>query len=70
MPDLAGEKILAKVYTGTSARDAEKLNAKDAYDVRVIGGGNSGVEAAMRRPRPTIRSSSPWAKERKPASRP
>src|SRR5690606_6060138 len=36
------EEILAKLDTGSSARDAEKLKAKDAFDVLVVGGGPAG----------------------------
>ena len=41
------EEILAKIDTGASARDAEKLNAKDAFDVLIIGGGPAGAAAAI-----------------------
>jgi len=32
-------EIVAKLDTGTAARDAAKLDAKDAYDVLIVGGG-------------------------------
>ena len=50
------EEILAKVDTGASARDAEKLNTKDAYDVLVVGGGPAGSAAAIYAARKGIRT--------------
>ena len=41
------EEIVAKLDTGAAAHEAEKLKAKDVFDVLVGGGGNSGVEAAI-----------------------
>ena len=41
------EEIVAKLDTNSAAKDAEKLNAKDAFDVLVIGGGPAGGTAAI-----------------------
>jgi len=41
------EEIVAKLDTGSAEKDAEKLNAKDAFDVLVIGGGPAGSAAAI-----------------------
>ncbi|MBL8444414.1 MAG: thioredoxin family protein, partial [Zoogloeaceae bacterium] len=40
-------EILAKVDTGAAARDAVKLNAKDDFDVLIVGGGPAGAAAAI-----------------------
>ena len=50
------EQILAKIDTGAGARDAEKLSAKDAFDVLVIGGGPAGASAAIYAARKGIRT--------------
>ena len=50
------EEILAKLDTGAAARDAEKLNVKDAFDVLVIGGGPAGAAAAIYAARKGIRT--------------
>ncbi|GAB7531283.1 alkyl hydroperoxide reductase subunit F [Pseudomonas sp. 3A(2025)] len=50
------EEILAKIDTGASARQADKLNAKDAFDVLVIGGGPAGSAAAVYAARKGIRT--------------
>ncbi len=50
------EEILAKLDTGSSARDAEKLKAKDAFDVLVVGGGPAGAAAAIYAAREGIRT--------------
>ena len=50
------EEILAKLDTGASARQAEQLNAKDAFDVLVVGGGPAGAAAAIYSARKGIRT--------------
>lgn len=50
------EEIIAKVDTGSSEKDAEKLNAKDAFDVLVVGGGPAGSAAAIYAARKGIRT--------------
>ncbi|MHB0852211.1 alkyl hydroperoxide reductase subunit F [Stutzerimonas nitrititolerans] len=50
------EEILAKLDTGAAARDAEKMSAKDAFDVLVIGGGPAGAAAAIYAARKGIRA--------------
>jgi len=40
-------EILAKIDTGTAARDAAKLGAKDLFDVLIVGGGPAGAAAAV-----------------------
>ncbi|MDT0575753.1 alkyl hydroperoxide reductase subunit F [Croceicoccus sp. F390] len=41
------KEILAKVDTGAAARAAEKLAAKDVFEVLVVGGGPAGAAAAI-----------------------
>ncbi|HET6432523.1 alkyl hydroperoxide reductase subunit F, partial [Dyella sp.] len=41
------EQIVAKIDTGASKRDAEKLKAKKAFDVLIVGGGPAGAAAAI-----------------------
>ncbi len=50
------EQVLAKIDTGASARDAEKLNSKEAFDVLVVGGGPAGAAAAIYAARKGIRT--------------
>jgi len=50
------EQILARIDTGSSAREAEKIKAKDAFDVLVVGGGPAGAAAAVYAARKGIRT--------------
>jgi alkyl hydroperoxide reductase subunit F len=49
------EEILAKLDTGAASREADKLNAKDPFDVLIIGGGPAGAAAAVYAARKGIR---------------
>lgn len=50
------EQILARIDTGSGARAAEKLEAKGAFDVLVVGGGPAGAAAAIYAARKGIRT--------------
>ena len=50
------EEIVARLDTGAAAREAEKLDAKDAFDVLVVGGGPAGAAAAIYAARKGIRT--------------
>ncbi|GAA0240747.1 alkyl hydroperoxide reductase subunit F [Rhodanobacter caeni] len=50
------EQIVAKIDTGSSAREAEKIKAKGAFDVLVVGGGPAGAAAAIYAARKGIRT--------------
>lgn len=50
------EEILAKVDSGAAERDAVKLNAKEVFDVLVVGGGPAGAAAAIYAARKGIRT--------------
>ncbi len=50
------EQILAKIDTGASAREAEKIKARGAFDVLVVGGGPAGAAAAIYAARKGIRT--------------
>ncbi|WPO98412.1 alkyl hydroperoxide reductase subunit F [Pseudomonas sp. HR96] len=50
------EEILAKIDTSASDRQAEKISAKEAFDVLVVGGGPAGSAAAIYAARKGIRT--------------
>ncbi len=50
------EEIVAKLDTGASARAAEEIGKKDAFDVLVVGGGPAGSAAAVYAARKGIRT--------------
>jgi alkyl hydroperoxide reductase subunit F len=50
------EQIVAKIDSGAGARAAEKIKAKDSFDVLVIGGGPAGAAAAIYAARKGIRT--------------
>ena len=50
------EQILAKLDTGASARTAEKIAAKEPFEVLVVGGGPAGAAAAIYAARKGIRT--------------
>ena len=50
------EEIIARLDTGAAARDAERLDAMDPFDVLVIGGGPAGAAAAVYAARKGIRT--------------
>ena len=50
------EEILAKIDTGGAAREAEKIAAKEPFDVLIVGGGPAGAAAAVYAARKGIRT--------------
>ena len=50
------EQVVAKLDTGSAAREADKIRNKDAFDVLVIGGGPAGAAAAIYAARKGIRT--------------
>ena len=50
------QEILAKIDTGAASRDADKMKAKEAFDVLVVGGGPAGAAAAVYAARKGIRT--------------
>jgi alkyl hydroperoxide reductase subunit F len=50
------EEILAKLDTGASARAAERIAAKETFDVLIVGGGPAGAAAAIYAARKGIRT--------------
>ena len=49
-------EIVGKIDKGAAAKDAAKLNAKDAFDVLIVGGGPAGAAAAVYAARKGIRT--------------
>ena len=50
------EEILARLDSGSAAREADRLSAKEAFDVLVVGGGPAGAAAAVYAARKGIRT--------------
>lgn len=50
------EEIVARLDVGAEKREAEKISAKDAFDVLVVGGGPAGAAAAIYAARKGIRT--------------
>ncbi len=50
------EQFLARIDTRSVAREAEKLNAKEPFDVLIVGGGPAGASAAIYAARKGIRT--------------
>lgn len=53
---MTAEEIIAKLDSNAGARAAEQLNAKEAFDVLVVGGGPAGASAAIYAARKGIRT--------------
>ena len=49
-------QILAKLDTGSAAREAEKIRSKEPFDVLIVGGGPAGASAAIYAARKGIRT--------------
>ncbi len=49
-------EVVAKLDTGAGARDAARLNAKEPFDVLIVGGGPAGAAAAVYAARKGIRT--------------
>lgn len=50
------EEILARIDSGAAEREAEKLNAKEPFDVLIVGGGPGGASSAIYAARKGIRT--------------
>lgn len=50
------EQILAKIDTGANAREAERLNQQEPFDVLIVGGGPAGAAAAVYTARKGVRT--------------
>ncbi len=50
------EELIAKLDTNSDAREAAKINAKEAFDMLVVGGGPAGAAAAVYAARKGIRT--------------
>src|SRR5690606_18172888 len=50
------EEILSKLDTGAADRKADELNARDPFDVLIVGGGPAGAAAAVYAARKGIRT--------------
>ena len=50
------EELIAKIDTGAIAREAEKIAAKDTFDVLIVGGGPAGAAAAIYAARKGVRT--------------
>ena len=50
------EEIVAKLDSGAAARDAEKIAAKETFDVLIVGGGPAGSAAAIYAARKGVRT--------------
>ena len=50
------EEFIAKIDTGVVAREAEKISAKQAFDVLIVGGGPAGAAAAIYAARKGVRT--------------
>lgn len=50
------DEILAKIDTGATEREAEKINGKEPFDVLIVGGGPAGAAAAIYAARKGIRT--------------
>ena len=50
------EEIVGKLDSGAAARDAQRLEAMDPFDVLVVGGGPAGAAAAIYASRKGIRT--------------